>query len=76
MKDLWMQDFRKSQEPAVDELKEPIFDEITATLRKRYGLNFTRQDTSSLWFLCKQVITIRSCTFYFCDRKILSSHVC
>ena len=60
-----MQDFRKSQEPAVDELKEPIFDEITATLRKRYGLNFTRQDTSSLWFLCKQVITIRSCTFYF-----------
>ena len=60
-----MQDFKKSQEPAVDELKEPIFDEITAALRKRYGLTFTRQDTSSLWFLCKQVSAICACAFYF-----------
>lgn len=51
-----MQDFRKRQEPAVDKLKEPIFDEITSALASRYGLNFTRQDTSSFWFLCKQVI--------------------
>ncbi|XP_057981577.1 uncharacterized protein LOC131166943 isoform X2 [Malania oleifera] len=46
--------YRKRQEPAVDKLKEPIFDEITSALTLRYGLNFTRQDTSSLWFLCKQ----------------------
>ncbi|RVW42381.1 Multiple inositol polyphosphate phosphatase 1 [Vitis vinifera] len=65
-KDLWMQDFRKSQEPAVDELKEPIFDEITATLRKRYGLNFTRQDTSSLWFLCKQEASLLDITDQAC----------
>ncbi|KAJ9683915.1 hypothetical protein PVL29_016425 [Vitis rotundifolia] len=59
-------DFRKSQEPAVDELKEPIFDEITATLRKRYGLNFTRQDASSLWFLCKQEASLLDITDQAC----------
>jgi hypothetical protein len=53
-----MQDFRTRQEPAVDKLKEPIFDEITSALASRYGLNFTRQDTSSLWFLCKQVMIL------------------
>ncbi|CAB4270998.1 unnamed protein product [Prunus armeniaca] len=46
--------FKKSQEPAVDKLKEPVYDEITSALRRRYRLNFTRQDTTSLWFLCKQ----------------------
>lgn len=51
-----MQDYRKSQEPSVNKLKEPVFDEITSALTKRYKLNFTRQDTSSLWFLCKQVV--------------------
>ena len=51
----WMQDFRKSQEPFVDKLKEPVLDEITSALTGRYRLNFTRQETSSLWFLCKQV---------------------
>ena len=65
-----MQDFRKSQEPAVDKLKEPIIDEINAALKKRYKLNFTRQDTSSLWFLCKQVITIHACTFYFMTEEL------
>lgn len=50
-----MQNFRKKQEPAVDKLKEPILDEITGAIASRYKLNFTRQDTSSLWFLCKQV---------------------
>lgn len=53
---LCMQAFRRHQEPFVDKLKEPIFDEITSALVRRYELNFTRQDTSSLWFLCKQVI--------------------
>lgn len=55
-----MQAFRKSQEPFVDELKEPILDKITSALVGRYKLKFTRQDTSSLWLLCKQV-------FYFND---------
>lgn len=53
-----MQSFRKSQEPAVDKLKKPILDEITDSLAKRYELNFTRRDTSALWFLCKQVIVV------------------
>ncbi|XP_042512874.1 multiple inositol polyphosphate phosphatase 1-like isoform X5 [Macadamia integrifolia] len=46
---------RKNQEPVVDKLKEPILDEITSALVSRYQLNFTRHDTSSLWFLCKQI---------------------
>ncbi|CAB4283280.1 unnamed protein product [Prunus armeniaca] len=46
--------FKKSQEPAVDKLKEPVYDEITSAVRRRYRLNFTRHDTTSLWFLCKQ----------------------
>lgn len=71
---IWLreQHFRKSQEPAVDKLKEPILDEITSALVGRYGLNFTRQVTSSLWFLCKQVITFLYsqllmvfCVFFF-----------
>lgn len=53
---LWLQAFIGSQEPAVNKLKEPILDEITAALVSRFELNFTRQDTASLWFLCKQVI--------------------
>lgn len=56
--DLWVQAFRKSREPGVDKLKRPVLDEITNSLVLRYGLNFTRQDTSSLWFLCKQVTVI------------------
>ncbi|KAE8714839.1 multiple inositol polyphosphate phosphatase 1-like isoform X2 [Hibiscus syriacus] len=46
---------RKKQEPAFDKLEEPILTEITSSLTKRYEFNFTRQDISSLWFLCKQV---------------------
>ncbi|CAL9000052.1 unnamed protein product [Prunus brigantina] len=46
--------FKKSQEPAVDKLKEPVYDEITFAVRRRHMLNLTRQDTTSLWFLCKQ----------------------
>lgn len=55
LRHLWMQSFRKSWEPAVDKLKEPVLDQITRALVERYGLNFTRKDISSLWFLCKQV---------------------
>lgn len=51
-----MQDYRKSQEPSVNKLKEPVFDEITSALTRHYKLNFTGQDVSSLWFLCKQVV--------------------
>lgn len=53
---LCIQAYKKSQEPAVDKLKEPVYDEITSSLRRRYRLNFTKKDTTSLWFLCKQVI--------------------
>ncbi|CAI9106494.1 OLC1v1005669C1 [Oldenlandia corymbosa var. corymbosa] len=47
--------YRKSQEPAVDKLKEPVLDEIARGLVGRYGLNLTSKDASSLWSLCKQV---------------------
>ena len=50
-----MQSYRKAKGPAVDMLKEPVLDKITASVAKRHGLNFTKQDVSSLWFLCKQV---------------------
>lgn len=59
-------DFRKSQEPAVDKLKEPVLDEITSGLVRRYGLNLTRQDTSSLWFLCKQEASLLNITNQAC----------
>ncbi|KAJ4720125.1 putative Multiple inositol polyphosphate phosphatase 1 [Melia azedarach] len=59
-------DFRKSQEPAVEKLKEPIFDEITTSLATRYELNFTRQDISSLWFLCKQEASLLDITDQAC----------
>ncbi|KAK4279110.1 hypothetical protein QN277_016865 [Acacia crassicarpa] len=57
---------RKSQEPAVDKLKEPILDEITSALVGRYGLSFTRQDISSLWFLCKQEASLLDITNQAC----------
>ncbi|XP_059627942.1 uncharacterized protein LOC132270758 isoform X2 [Cornus florida] len=58
--------FRKSQEPAVNTLKEPILDEITYSLARRYELNFTRDDTSSLWFLCKQEASLLDITDQAC----------
>ena len=51
-----MQDYRKNQEPEIEKRKEPVLDDISKSLTERYGLNFTRQQISSLWFLCKQVI--------------------
>ncbi|XP_041993667.1 multiple inositol polyphosphate phosphatase 1-like isoform X1 [Salvia splendens] len=59
--------FRKSQEPSVDKLKEPILDEITKELVKRWGLSFTREDVSSLWFLCKQEAALLNNTDQACS---------
>ncbi|XP_060212983.1 uncharacterized protein LOC132640411 isoform X3 [Lycium barbarum] len=61
------QDFRKSQEPTVKKLKEPIIDEITHELVRRYGLNFTKQDVSSLWFLCQQEASLLNITNQACS---------
>ncbi|KAH7854448.1 hypothetical protein Vadar_013910 [Vaccinium darrowii] len=58
--------YRKVQEPTVHKLKEPVLDEITNALRKRYELNFTRQDISSLWYLCKQEASLLSMTDQAC----------
>lgn len=59
-------DIRKKQEPAVDKLKEPILDEITGAIANRYKLNFTRQDTASLWFLCKEEASLLDITNQAC----------
>ncbi|KAH7854323.1 hypothetical protein Vadar_012552 [Vaccinium darrowii] len=58
--------FRKIQEPTVHKLKEPILDEITNALRRRYELNFRRQDVSSLWYLCKQEASLLNMTNQAC----------
>ncbi|KAI3458502.1 hypothetical protein Pfo_015165 [Paulownia fortunei] len=58
--------FRKSQEPCVDKLKEPILNEITQELVTRWGLNVTRRDVSSLWFLCKQEASLLNKTDQAC----------
>lgn len=52
---LLLQEYRKYEEPNVHKLKEPILDEVSYALITRYGLNFTRKDVASLWFLCKEV---------------------
>ncbi|KAH9702650.1 multiple inositol polyphosphate phosphatase 1 [Citrus sinensis] len=59
-------DFRISQAPAVERLKEPILDEITSSIARQYELNFTRQDVSSLWFLCKQEASLLDITDQAC----------
>ncbi|KAK9186679.1 hypothetical protein WN944_018067 [Citrus x changshan-huyou] len=59
-------DFRISQAPAVERLKEPILDEMTSSIARRYELNFTRQDVSSLWFLCKQEASLLDITDQAC----------
>ncbi|XP_021769229.1 multiple inositol polyphosphate phosphatase 1-like isoform X2 [Chenopodium quinoa] len=58
--------YRKNEEPAVEKIKEPIFNEITHALIGRYGLNFTRHDISSLWFLCKQEASLLDITNQAC----------
>lgn len=59
-------DYRKSQEPAVQKLKGPVFDEIADSLSRQYGLNFTSQIVSSLWFLCKQEASLLDTTNQAC----------
>ncbi|PIN14583.1 Multiple inositol polyphosphate phosphatase [Handroanthus impetiginosus] len=58
--------FRKSQEPSVDKLKEPVLNEISQELVTRWGLNFTGQDISSLWLLCKQEAALLNTTDQAC----------
>ncbi|KAI9109044.1 hypothetical protein K1719_019999 [Acacia pycnantha] len=57
---------KKKQEPVVNKLKEPYLDNITYALVRRYGLNFTRQDISSLWFLCQQEASLLDITNQAC----------
>ncbi|XP_058075107.1 uncharacterized protein LOC131223669 isoform X2 [Magnolia sinica] len=69
-------EYRRSQEPAVDKLKEPIFEEVSSTLATRLQLNFTSQDVASLWFLCKQEaslldITDQACSLFSPDEVAL-----
>ncbi|KAJ6803573.1 multiple inositol polyphosphate phosphatase 1-like [Iris pallida] len=59
-------EYRRSQEPAVDKLKEPILDAIASGLTSRYQLNLTRQDVASLWFLCKQEASLLEITNQAC----------
>ncbi|XP_052187707.1 uncharacterized protein LOC127798286 [Diospyros lotus] len=58
--------FRKSQEPTVGKIKEPVLAEITSALVRRYELNFTTADLSSLWFLCKQEASLLNITDQAC----------
>ncbi|KAK9683440.1 hypothetical protein RND81_10G141600 [Saponaria officinalis] len=58
--------YRESEEPTVEKLKEPVFEEIAHALSGRYGLNFSKQDTSSLWFLCKQEASLLDITNQAC----------
>ncbi|RZC86462.1 hypothetical protein C5167_030538 [Papaver somniferum] len=58
--------YRKSQEPSVGKLKEPILDEVASAMVKQYPMNFTRQDVASLWFLCKQEASLLDITDQAC----------
>ncbi|CAL9100198.1 unnamed protein product [Musa acuminata var. zebrina] len=60
------QEFRTSKEPDVEKMKEPLFDQIASLLSSRYHLNFTRQDISTLWFLCKQEASLLDITNQAC----------
>ncbi|KAF6152514.1 hypothetical protein GIB67_030500 [Kingdonia uniflora] len=54
------------KEPAVNQIKEPVLDEVSSSLVRRWGLNFTRQDTASLWFLCKEEASLLDITNQAC----------
>ncbi|KAJ4980104.1 hypothetical protein NE237_010884 [Protea cynaroides] len=60
-------EYLKNQAPAVEKLKEPILDEIMSALVSRYQLSFTRQDTASLWFLCKLEASLLDITGQACS---------
>ncbi|XP_051143387.1 uncharacterized protein LOC127259815 [Andrographis paniculata] len=59
--------FRKSQEPKVLKLKEPVLNEISKELAQQWSLNFSRADVSSLWFLCKQEASLLNKTDQACS---------
>lgn len=59
--------FRKSQEPTVKKITEPVVEEISRALAQRYGLNFSVQDISSLWSLCKQEASLLAITDQACS---------
>ncbi|PNT73894.1 hypothetical protein BRADI_1g03920v3 [Brachypodium distachyon] len=60
-------DYRKRKEPDVEKQKEPILEIVTSALVNRYHLNFTKQDVSSLWFLCKQEASLLNITNQACQ---------
>jgi multiple inositol-polyphosphate phosphatase/2,3-bisphosphoglycerate 3-phosphatase len=47
-------EFKKKRKPALKGLLVPVYAEVSASLVKRYNLNFTKDDVASLWFLCRQ----------------------
>lgn len=47
-------EFKKKHRPALKGLLFPVYAEVSASLVKRYNLNFTKDDVASLWFLCRQ----------------------
>ncbi|XP_051205604.1 uncharacterized protein [Lolium perenne] len=56
------EDYGKRKEPDVDKKKEPILEHVMPALVNRYHLNCTKQDVSSLWFLCKQEASLLNIT--------------
>ncbi|TYK30325.1 multiple inositol polyphosphate phosphatase 1-like isoform X1 [Cucumis melo var. makuwa] len=66
------EDYRKNQEPEVEKRREPVLDDISKSLTERYGLNFTWQHISSLWFLCKQEASLLDITDQACGMFSLS----
>uniref|UniRef100_A0A0D9VND7 Multiple inositol polyphosphate phosphatase 1 n=1 Tax=Leersia perrieri TaxID=77586 RepID=A0A0D9VND7_9ORYZ len=60
-------DYRKRKEPDVEKQKGPILEHVTSALVNRYQLNFTTQDVSSLWFLCKQEASLNHITNQACQ---------
>ncbi|KAL5545391.1 hypothetical protein UlMin_005078 [Ulmus minor] len=57
---------KDSQKSRVKERLRRIFREISSALVERYNLNFTEEDTSSLWFLCKQQASLLDITDQAC----------
>lgn len=47
-------EFKKKRKPALKGLLFPVYAEVSASLVKRYNLNFTKDDVALLWFLCRQ----------------------
>uniref|UniRef100_A0A0D6R654 Multiple inositol polyphosphate phosphatase 1 n=1 Tax=Araucaria cunninghamii TaxID=56994 RepID=A0A0D6R654_ARACU len=58
--------FKKMRKPSIDALLVHIYAEVSTSLVDRYKLNFTKEDVSSLWFLCKQEATLLDRTDQAC----------